>query len=91
MIDSLESTVASGPLLVAATIAILAGLVSFFSPCLVPLLPGYLSYVSGLSAADIGGHRARVTAGATLFVVGFSTVFISYGAIFGAIGFTLLA
>lgn len=63
---------------------------SFFSPCLVPLLPGYLSYVSGLSAADLSGHRARDTTGAALFVLGFSAVFISYGAVFGAIGFRLL-
>lgn len=91
MIDSVEGAVASGPLLIAAAIAVLAGLVSFFSPCLVPLLPGYLSYVSGLSATDIGGHRARVTLGAALFVLGFSAVFVSYGALFGAIGFRLLA
>ncbi|MCR4514667.1 MULTISPECIES: cytochrome c biogenesis CcdA family protein [unclassified Aeromicrobium] len=83
-------TVASGPLLIASLIAVAAGLVSFFSPCLVPLLPGYLSYVSGLSAADLSGHRARVTTGAALFVLGFSAVFISYGAVFGAIGFRLL-
>lgn len=90
MIESLDGTVASGPLVLAAAIAVLAGLVSFFSPCLVPLLPGYLSYVSGLSAADLGGHRARLTLGASLFVLGFSAVFISYGALFGAIGFKLL-
>lgn len=91
MIESVGTTVASGPLLVAAVIAIAAGLLSFFSPCLVPLLPGYLSYVSGLSATDLGQKRARVAAGATLFVLGFSAVFISYGAVFGAIGYRLLA
>ncbi len=90
MISAVGDTVAAGPLLIAAAIAILAGLVSFFSPCLVPLLPGYLSYVSGISGVDIAGHRARVTLGASLFVLGFSAVFISYGAIFGAIGFRLL-
>ena len=90
MLSAVGDTVASGPILIAATIAVAAGLVSFFSPCLVPLLPGYLSYVSGIAGADIAGHRARVTVGASLFVVGFSAVFISYGAIFGAIGFRLL-
>ncbi|MCL4369194.1 MAG: cytochrome c biogenesis protein CcdA [Actinobacteria bacterium] len=90
MISAVGDAVASGPLVIAAAIAILAGLVSFFSPCLVPLLPGYLSYVSGISGADIAGHRARVTLGASLFVLGFSAVFISYGAAFGAIGFRLL-
>lgn len=90
MISAVGDAVASGPIIIAAAIAILAGLISFFSPCLVPLLPGYLSYVSGIAGADIGGHRARVTLGASLFVLGFSAVFISYGAAFGAIGFTLL-
>ena len=90
MISAVGDAVATGPLVIAAAIAILAGLVSFFSPCLVPLLPGYLSYVSGISGADIAGHRARVTLGASLFVLGFSAVFISYGAAFGAIGFRLL-
>lgn len=90
MISAVGDTVATGPLVIAAAIAILAGLVSFFSPCLVPLLPGYLSYVSGISGAEIAGHRARVTLGASLFVLGFSAVFISYGAAFGAIGFRLL-
>lgn len=90
MITAVGETVASGPLIIAALIAILAGLISFFSPCLVPLLPGYLSYVSGISGADLAGHRARVTFGATLFVFGFSAVFISYGALFGAIGLRLM-
>ncbi len=90
MISAVGDAVATGPLVIAAAIAILAGLVSFFSPCLVPLLPGYLSYVSGISSADIAGHRGRVTLGASLFVLGFSAVFISYGAAFGAIGFRLL-
>lgn len=90
MISAVGDAVATGPLVIAAAIAILAGLVSFFSPCLVPLLPGYLSYVSGISGAEIAGHRARVTLGASLFVLGFSAVFISYGAAFGAIGFRLL-
>jgi cytochrome c-type biogenesis protein len=85
------SIVAEGPLVLAAAIAVAAGLVSFFSPCLVPLLPGYLSYVSGLTGADLRDHRARVATGASLFVFGFSAVFVSYGALFGAIGMHLLA
>lgn len=91
MAETLGTTVASGPFVVAALIAVVAGLVSFFSPCLLPLLPGYLSYVSGLSSAELAGHRVRVATGATLFVAGFSAVFISYGLLFGAIGFQLLA
>lgn len=90
--DWFAASAASGTLLLAVPVAVVAGLVSFFSPCLLPLLPGYLSYVSGLSGADLQArHRGRVLAGAALFVAGFSAVFISYGAMFGAIGFKLLA
>ncbi|KQY55310.1 cytochrome C biogenesis protein ResC [Aeromicrobium sp. Root495] len=89
--DWFAASAASGTLLLAVPVAVVAGLVSFFSPCLLPLLPGYLSYVSGLSGADLQArHRGRVLAGAALFVAGFSAVFISYGALFGAIGFKLL-
>lgn len=90
--DWFAASAASGSLLLAVPVALVAGLVSFFSPCLLPLLPGYLSYVSGLSGADLQArHRGRVLSGAMLFVAGFSAVFISYGALFGAIGFKLLA
>jgi cytochrome c-type biogenesis protein len=89
--DWFAASAASGSLLIAVPVAVIAGLVSFFSPCLLPLLPGYLSYVSGLSGADLQArHRGRVLAGATLFVLGFSAVFVSYGALFGAVGFRLL-
>src|SRR4051794_41768306 len=64
-----------------------AGLVSFFSPCVVPLLPGYLSYATGLSGADLAdARRGRMLTGSLLFVLGFSFVFISYGALIGAVG-----
>lgn len=67
-----------------------AGLVSFFTPCVIPLLPGYLSYVTGLSVSSLpGANRVRVITGAVLFVVGFSVVFVSYGTAFGALGFRL--
>ena len=90
--DWFAANAASGSLLIAVPVAVIAGLVSFFSPCLLPLLPGYLSYVSGLTGVDLQAkHRGRVLAGATLFVLGFSAVFISYGALFGAVGFKLLA
>lgn len=83
--------VLSGALVVAVPVALLAGLVSFLSPCVVPLVPGYLSYVTGLSGAELaGGRRARVVAGALLFVLGFAAVFVSYGALFGGIGASLL-
>ncbi|MFT3860426.1 cytochrome c biogenesis CcdA family protein [Micropruina sp.] len=76
----------------AVPVAVLAGLVSFFSPCVLPLLPGYLSYASGLSAAQLqsGQQRGRVLAGTMLFVAGFAIVFVSGGVLFGTLGTTLM-
>lgn len=82
-----QQTVLSGSLLLAVPIAVLAGLVSFFSPCVVPLLPGYLSYATGLSGVDLAqARRGRMLLGSFLFVLGFSFVFIAYGALFGSLG-----
>ena len=74
----MTGTVLTGSLLAAIPIAILAGLVSFASPCVVPLVPGYLGYVSGMAGADVGakGNRPRLVLGVLLFIAGFSTVFI---------------
>ncbi len=52
--DTFAATVTDGPLLLALPVAAVAGLVSFLSPCVLPLVPGYLSYVTGLSGADLG-------------------------------------
>jgi cytochrome c-type biogenesis protein len=83
-------TVYSGALLLAVPVALLGGLVSFFSPCVLPLVPGYLSYVTGVSGADLGAaRRGRMAGGAALFVLGFTAVFISGGALFGGFGYTL--
>ncbi|MFJ8210985.1 cytochrome c biogenesis CcdA family protein [Streptomyces sp. NPDC096033] len=77
----------TGGLLIALPIALLAGLVSFFSPCVLPLVPGYLSYVTGVSGADLAeARRGRMVAGAGLFVLGFTAVFVSTGALFGQFG-----
>ena len=73
----------SGNLVVALIVAIVAGLISFFSPCVLPLVPGYLSYAAGMTDVK---SRSRVTLGAILFVLGFSFLFISYGALFGSLG-----
>ncbi len=111
--------VTDGPLLLALPVAAAAGLVSFLSPCVLPLVPGYLSYVAGLSGRELedgvtrpapgpspagGGTatltrpapertrqpvRGRVVAGAGLFVLGFTVVFVAYGALFGTLGSTL--
>jgi cytochrome c-type biogenesis protein len=87
-----SQTAYSGSLALAVPVALIAGLVSFFSPCVVPLLPGYLSYVTGLSGADLegGGRRGRMLAGTSLFVLGFSFVFVSLGTLMGAVGTWLL-
>lgn len=88
-------TVMAGPLALALVLALAAGALSFFSPCCLPLIPGYLSYVAGMSGAGATetGRRAtrwRVLAGCLLFVVGFAAVFTSYGALFGGAGAALL-
>ncbi|MEI5006872.1 cytochrome c biogenesis CcdA family protein [Streptomyces sp. NPDC087659] len=85
-----NETVMSGAMLLALPVAVLAGLVSFFSPCVLPLVPGYLSYVTGVTGTDLAeARRGRMASGAALFVLGFSAVFVSGGALFGFFGWTL--
>ena len=121
---SVGQLVASGPLLLAFPVAAAAGAVSFLSPCCLPLVPGYLSYVTGMAGAEAGPRpsdgpapdgspgpgggegagvavatrpvavapapvpppRGRVVAGTALFVLGFSLVFVAYGAVIGGLG-----
>ncbi|MFI0240824.1 cytochrome c biogenesis CcdA family protein [Streptomyces sp. NPDC016845] len=84
-------TVTDGALLLAIPVALIGGLVSFFSPCVLPLVPGYLSYVTGITGTDLmEQRRGRMAAGAGLFVLGFTAVFVSGGALFGYFGSTLL-
>lgn len=119
---SIGEAVAAGSLLVAVPVAFAAGTVSFLSPCVLPLVPGYLSYITGLTGAQLdvsspqgasvaagSAHvsaaeqipakpsdvsvaevRARVLVGTTLFIAGFTAVFVSFGALFGGLGATLL-
>ncbi|WP_182883189.1 cytochrome c biogenesis CcdA family protein [Microbispora sp. H10949] len=84
--SDLGSTVATGSLLLAAPIAAAAGLVSFVSPCVLPLVPGYLSYVTGMSGDP---KRSRMVLGSALFVLGFALVFVLGGALFGGLGAAL--
>jgi cytochrome c-type biogenesis protein len=82
-----RDTVLSGSLVLALPVALVAGLVSFFSPCVVPLLPGYLSYATGLSGVDLeNARRGRMVLGSLLFVLGFSFVFVMLGTLSGALG-----
>ena len=83
-------TVNSGALLIAAPLAMIAGIVSFLSPCILPLVPGYLGYVSGLANPTHPDNRRRVLTGVGLFILGFAAVFTLYGAAFGLIGGWLL-
>ena len=90
-----HDTAASGSLVLAVPVALVAGLVSFFSPCVIPLLPGYLSYATGLSGADLasgvaGERRGRMLLGSLLFVLGFSVVFVALGTLSGAVGARLV-
>ena len=83
MIEFLIDQVFDANLLVAMFVAAMAGLVSFFSPCVIPLVPGYLSYASGMSDVK---SRSRVFLGSVLFVSGFTFLFVSYGVLFGGLG-----
>jgi cytochrome c-type biogenesis protein len=115
---SAVDTVTTGSLLLAAPIAFAAGVVSFLSPCVLPLVPGYLSFITGLTGAELAGEepataaapgaaaasstvrvadtevlvrtKGRVLLGSLLFVLGFTFVFVSYGALFGALGQALV-
>ena len=73
--------VLSGSMLLALPIALLAGMITFLSPCVLPLVPGYLGYVAGSAAP-----RSRVIAGSLLFVLGFTAVFVSLGVLAGTAG-----
>jgi cytochrome c-type biogenesis protein len=86
MKDFFVEQIMSGFLIAAFPVAFVAGLVSFLSPCILPLVPGYLSFAAGFSV-----NRGKVFLGSILFVLGFSVVFISFGAIFGGLGNQLVA
>lgn len=130
MSGSVADVVVSGPMLLAAPVAAVAGMVSFFSPCCLPLVPGYMAYMAGLSGAEVSGEPARaptaagtyatapaapaavggatrpraagvltavpavppgrVLLAAVLFVLGFASLFATYGALFGGLGAALV-
>lgn len=86
MKDFFVEQIMSGFLITALPVAFIAGVISFLSPCILPLVPGYLSFAAGFSAS-----RGKVFLGSVLFVLGFSVVFVSFGAIFGGLGNQLVA
>ena len=81
MTNFVVNHILDGFLIAAFPIAVFAGLISFLSPCVLPLVPGYLSFAAGFSQA-----RGKLFLGSALFVMGFSALFISYGALFGELG-----
>lgn len=92
-LETWVSDALTSSLLLAVPVAMLAGLVSFASPCILPLLPGYLSYASGLGAAEIAegrGNRRLLLGGTLGFVLGFAVVFVLTGAVIGGLGSFLL-
>jgi cytochrome c-type biogenesis protein len=96
-VTDIGQVVYGGQLLVALPVAILAGLISFASPCVLPLVPGYLGYVSGMAQvpASVEGQSRqstrRVVAGVLLFIAGFTVVFVGFGILFGTAGLALKA
>jgi cytochrome c-type biogenesis protein len=86
MKDFFVEQIFSGVLVTAFPFAVIAGVISFLSPCVLPLVPGYLSFAAGFSVS-----RGKVLLGSFLFVLGFSAVFVSFGAVFGGLGNTLSA
>ncbi len=94
------STVLTGPMLAALPVAAIAGFISFASPCVLPLLPGYVGSLSGMAGVTTPGTRLtggpqtkvrdrRLLAGVLLFVAGFTAVFVLLGVIFAWLGILL--
>jgi cytochrome c-type biogenesis protein len=86
MKDFFVNQIFDGFVLIAFPIAFVAGVISFLSPCVLPLVPGYLSYTAGSART-----RGQLLRGSLLFVLGFTSLFLSYGALFGGLGSTIAA
>ena len=91
--EQFSTAVLSGSLWVALAVAAAAGVVAFVSPCVLPVVPGYLGYVSGLAGQDTDAPRRhrRMLLGSLLFVAGFTVVFMVLGGFVGALGHLLQA
>ena len=87
LLADVQQTVLDGSLLIALPVAVAAGVVSFLSPCVLPLVPGYLGYVTGLTGVDLERQRrGRMVAGIGLFVLGFTAPYVALGFAAGAVG-----
>ena len=83
----MDTQIATGSLVAAAAVALVAGFVSFASPCVLPLVPGFLGYVTGLSDVSLERRsRGRLVLGAVLFVLGFTVVFLIAAAAVSTVG-----
>lgn len=87
-----QELIGSGALWLAIPVAMLAGLVSFLSPCVLPLVPGYLGFLGGAVAPRSSNGstsqtgRGRLVLGVLLFILGFAVVFVAYTALSGTVG-----
>ena len=83
----MDAQIATGSLVIAAAVALVAGFVSFASPCVLPLVPGFLGYVTGLSDVSLERRsRGRLVLGAVLVVLGFTVVFLVAAAAVSTVG-----
>lgn len=81
MSDIFVNAIFDSNVVIASLVAALAGFISFLSPCVLPLLPGFIGYIAGVSASKV-----RILVGTVLFVSGFALLFTFYGALFGSLG-----
>lgn len=90
IVNPIGEIVLSGNLLLALPIALAAGFLAFASPCVLPLVPGYLAYIGGVTRPVEGRReRGRLLLGVLLFVLGFSLVFVAFSIVFATAGFLL--
>ncbi|NLI18305.1 MAG: cytochrome c biogenesis protein CcdA [Actinomycetales bacterium] len=91
--DTFAEAVLTGPMIAAVGVALVAGFVSFASPCVLPLIPGYVGYLGGMAGSVPGRAQQpdtrRVLWGMVLFVLGFTAVFVLLGIVFAAAGAAL--
>ena len=90
-VNPIGEIVLSGNLLLALPIALAAGFLAFASPCVLPLVPGYLAYIGGFTRAEeFEKGRGRLLLGVALFVLGFTAVFVGFSIVFATAGLLLL-